>query len=458
MDIHEKLKTGFVFCDGGTGTVLQAQGLGPGQQPELWNLDHPEKITALHLGYFRAGADVVVTNTFGANRLAFPETGPRGVEAIVRAAVACARKAAAQAKAEQPDRDFFVSLDLGPTGRLLAPVGDLPFEEAVSLYAQVVRVGADTGADMVSIETMGDSLEVRAAVTAVKETCALPIFVTTAYSAAGRLLSGSTPEVMAALLQAMGVTAFGLNCGLGPKEMAPLVRRLYAASYLPVIANPNAGLPIVEGGVTRFPVGPAQFAQEMCAVLDAGARVIGGCCGTGFDHIAALRAAAGSQTPQPLGSARQAVAASRSQTVRLTAETQIAALDADDADDAFDDAMDAMDDGAEILCLAAAGTDGGEALQALAGALQTMIAAPLLLRAASPAALERTVRQYNGVALISLTDWSDEKLAALCALAAKYGAVAAVPADWTDAAHAAAQAAGLAPWAVYTLPASFSGC
>ena len=456
MDIHEKLKTGFVFCDGGTGTVLQAQGLGPGQQPELWNLDHPEKITALHLGYFRTGADVVVTNTFGANRLAFPETGPRGVEAIVRAAVACARKAAAQAKAEQPDRDFFVSLDLGPTGRLLAPVGDLPFEEAVSLYAQVVRVGADAGADMVSIETMGDSLEVRAAVTAVKETCALPIFVTTAYSAAGRLLSGSTPEVMAALLQAMGVTAFGLNCGLGPKEMAPLVRRLYAASTLPVIANPNAGLPIVEGGVTRFPVGPAQFVQEMRAVIDAGARVIGGCCGTGFDHIAALHAAAGSLTPQPLGSARQAVAASRSQTVPLTAETQIAALNADDADDAFDDAMDAMDDGAEILCLTDPGS--GEALYALTGSLQTMIAAPLLLRAASPAALERTVRQYNGVALISLTDWSDEKLAALCALAAKYGAVAAVPADWADTARAAAQAAGLAPWAVYTLPAPFSGC
>ena len=454
MDIREKLKSGFVFCDGGTGTALQAQGLGAGEQPERWNVLYPDRITALHLGYFRAGADVVVTNTFGANGLSFPESGAESLEAVVTAAVRCAKAAAEQAAREMPEREFYVALDLGPTGRLLEPVGDLPFEEAVELFAQVVRFGAAAGADLVSIETMGDSLEVRAAVTAVRENCSLPVFVTTAYNAAGRLLSGSTPEVMAALLQAMGVTAFGLNCGLGPKEMLPLVRRLYAASHLPVIANPNAGLPIVENGVTRFPVGPEEFAQEMRAVMAAGARVIGGCCGTGYAHIAELHQAAAETAPVPIGGCRQPVAASRSAAVPLTAETVIGAVTCADADDAFDEAMDAMDDGAEIICVSVpAGADEGQRLDALAGELQTMITAPLMLRAGDVSALEAAVRHYNGVALVSLTEWTETAVRALCALAARYGAVAAVPEAWLPAAEAAAAETGLNAWNVYPLGA-----
>ena len=255
MSFLDQLGRQRLFFDGGTGTLLQAQGLRGGEQPETWNLLWPERIVALHRAYLDAGSNVICTNTFGANPLKFPDDGPWNLEELVKAGVELACRARREAGREA---DAYVALDMGPTGKLLAPMGDLDFEDAVSLYARVVRAGAAAGADLILIETMSDGYEAKAAVLAAKENSDLPVVVTTVYGENGKLLTGGSVASTVALLEGLRVDALGVNCGLGPAQMLPVVEELAKYASLPLVVCPNAGLPRTESGRTQFDVGPEE--------------------------------------------------------------------------------------------------------------------------------------------------------------------------------------------------------
>ena len=213
MNIRNAIENSIIYLDGGMGTMLQERGLKPGEYPELWNITHPEEITEIHRLYFDAGSNIVNANTFGANTLKFK---PDELENIIKSAMANAKRAAQLSDAGQ---DKFVALDVGPIGKLLKPYGDFDFEEAVSVFAQTVKLGVKYGADLIFIETMNDSYETKAAVLAAKENSSLPVFATNAYGEDGKLMTGASPAAMAAMLEGLGVDALGVNCSLGPKQL-----------------------------------------------------------------------------------------------------------------------------------------------------------------------------------------------------------------------------------------------
>ena len=257
------------FFDGGMGTMLQALGLtAAGEIPELLNLTNPEAILAIHRAYAESGSEYITANTFGANRLKM-----KNCAEIVRAGVENAMKTGKK-----------VLLDIGPTGKLLKPMGDLDFEEAVSAFAEVVNAGK-FGANAVLIETMSDTYELKAAVLAAKENCELPVFVTMIFDEKGRLLTGADIQTAVAMLEGLGVDALGFNCGLGPKQMLGLLGELREHTSLPIIVQPNAGLPESVNGKTVYNVTPEEFAQDMKKMAEMGVSYLGGCCGTTPEHI-----------------------------------------------------------------------------------------------------------------------------------------------------------------------------
>ena len=278
MSFLQFLQNNIVCLDGGMGTLLQARGLQAGEHPERWNLSHPDEITAIHRAYFDAGSNVVCTNTFGANTLKFAKEELRE---IVRAAVQNARNA-------MTGGNQFVALDIGPTGKLLKPLGDLDFEDAVAVFAETVRLGVENGVDLILIETMNDAYETKAALLAAKENSTLPVIVTNAYGEDGKLMTGASPAAMTALLEGMGVCALGANCSLGPNQLVGVVEELLANASVPVVCKPNAGLPVLQDGVTRYDVSPEAFADALGEMVQKGLRVCGGCCGTTPDYIRAL--------------------------------------------------------------------------------------------------------------------------------------------------------------------------
>ena len=275
----ERLGRERLYWDGGTGSVLQARGLRGGELPERWNLTRPEEIRALAEAYYLAGSDIVNSNTFGANRLHYPDR--KELREIVQRGVCLA----AEGRRLAGRKDAFVALDVGPTGRLLSPMGDLDFEEAVEIFAEVMHWGEEAGAELILIETMSDSLEAKAAVLAAKEHTALPVCVTMVYDEKGKLLTGGTVQSVTAMLEGLRVDALGVNCGFGPRKFVPLVRELMEISSLPVIASPNAGLPGVREGQIVYDLGAEEFAEEMCAIAELGVQVLGGCCGTTPEYI-----------------------------------------------------------------------------------------------------------------------------------------------------------------------------
>lgn len=281
------------FFDGAMGTVLQEKGLLPGELPELWNLSHREELIEIHRSYLRAGADFLKTNTFGANRFKLKGSG-HTVEEVVSAGV----KNALQAVEDWGKGTVF--LDIGPTGKLLRPLGELDFEDAVSAFAEMVRAGAAAGAEAVLIETMSDIYEAKAALLAAKENADLPVFVTMTFDEDGKLLTGGELGVAAAVLEGLGADAIGFNCGLGPQQMAGLLPKLRELTGLPIVVNPNAGLPVERDGKTCYNVGPEEFASWMGEIARGGAWVVGGCCGTTPEHIRRTAAACAGLGCQPL--------------------------------------------------------------------------------------------------------------------------------------------------------------
>ena len=434
MNEHTLCLDRILFLDGGMGTQLQEKGLLPGEIPETWNITRPKDVLAIHEAYFAAGADVVYANTFGANRAKYHGDAP--LEEIIAAGISIAKEAAKNAGGHRS-----VALDVGPTGRLLKPAGDFEFDAAYDAFAEQIRLGAASGADLVVIETMGDTYELKAAVLAAKENSNLPVFATVALGDDGKLLTGASVECVAAILEGLRVDAIGLNCGLGPDRMLPFVKRLVAATSLPIIVKPNAGMPKVIDGHTVFTVGPEEFARDVCALVESGASIVGGCCGTTPEHIAALRdALAGRDVPRRTTNATTTVVASGSRTVGIPLDDSIvigerinptgkkklkAALTEGDVAYVLREAVSQSDAGAHVLDVnvGVPGLDEPAVLDATVQALQSVTDLPLQIDTSDAKALERALRHYNGKALINSVNGKKESMDAVLPLVAKYGGV-----------------------------------
>ena len=427
----ERLGKEWLFCDGGTGTILQSRGLKGGELPETWNLIRPEDIIDLHCGYLRAGCDIFNTNTFGANALKFPEN----LEEIVTAAVELAKEARRRTGRE----DAYVALDIGPTGKLLEPLGDLPFEKAVELFAQVVRCGSRAGADLVLIETMSDSYEAKAAVLAAKENCDLPVCITTTYDGKGKLLTGGDVDSTVALLEGLHVDALGVNCGLGPEQMMPVVRRLTQVCSIPVIVNPNAGLPRTEGGKTVYNVGPEDFARQMEEIAAMGVHVVGGCCGTTPEHIR-LTAQSVKKVPfQAPVPKHRTVVSSYSQCVESGTRPVIIgerikptgkkkfkqALRDNNIEYILEEGLRQEDSGAHILDVNVGlpEIDEPAMMGEVVTRLQSVLALPLQIDTSDPEALERGMRLYHGKPMVNSVNGKRESIETVFPLVRKYGGV-----------------------------------
>lgn len=434
--ILEEMRERRLFCDGGMGSLLQASGLKPGELPELWNISHPEKLQEIHLSYLEAGADIMTTNTFGANRLKFGDQ----LEAIVTAGVKNARAAVEKAG------HGYVALDMGPTGRLLKPLGDLDFEDAVDLYKEVAAIGAKAGADLVLIETMSDSYELKAAVLAAKEAAfrpdtgeQLPIFATVIFDEKGKLLTGGNIASTTALLEGLKVDALGINCGLGPVQMKGILEELLEWSSLPILVNPNAGLPRSENGKTVYDIDPGEFAKVMGEIAAMGAVITGGCCGTTPEHIRLMAEECRDIPvvwPEPK---RRTVVSSYSQAAEMGQATLIVgerinptgkakfkqALRDHDIEYILREAVSQQDNGAHILDVNVGlpGIDEAAVMEEVVRELQAITDLPLQIDTSDPAAMERALRIYNGKPLINSVSGKEESMEAVFPLAAKYGGV-----------------------------------
>jgi len=430
MNFRDFLKENIVLLDGGMGTLLQEKGLQAGEAPERWNLTHPEEIEAVHRAYFDAGTNVVCTNTFGANLLKYDR---ETLAEVVHAAVRIARAAAGEVQ------NRFVALDIGPSGKLLRPLGDLDFEDAVSLFAETVRLGAAAGADLVVIETMNDAYETKAALLAAKENCDLPIIVTNAYGEDGKLMTGASPAAMAALLEGMGADAIGANCSLGPRQLRGVMEELLRVASVPVVLKPNAGLPRVEDGRTVYDVTPAEFAAEVRELVLRGVRLAGGCCGTTPEHIAALSRALSELSPMPLTDKGLTVVSSCTHAVTFGTEPVLIgerinptgkkrfkeALRAEDMDYILNEGLAQAEAGAHILDVNVGLPEIDEVriLRESVCALQAVTDLPLQIDTSDPAAMEAALRRYNGKAMINSVSGKAESMRAVFPLAKKYGGV-----------------------------------
>lgn len=433
MTLRERLQQNRLYFDGGYGTCFQAKGLLAGEQPERWNLTRPEEVILLHRDYLNAGCHLLTANTFGANRLKFPENGEFDLKDIITAAITNAKAAIRESGLQ----DRFAALDIGPSGRLLSPMGDLDFEDAVQLFGETVRLGAAAGADLILIETMNDSYETKAAVLAAKENCDLPIFVTNAYEESGKLMTGASPEAMVALLEGLRVDALGINCSFGPAGMLPIVKRLIAASSTPVIVNPNAGLPTLADGKTVFSETPDSFADTMVKIAETGACILGGCCGTTPAHIRKLCEKT-ADVPFSLPSSKnRTVVSSYSHAVSFEGKPLLigerinptgkpllkAALRENNISYLLEEGLAQQEAGAHLLDVNVGLPELDEAtlLPQCVKALQTVTDLPLQIDSSDPAAMENALRIYNGKALINSVNGKQEVLASILPLAAKYG-------------------------------------
>lgn len=431
MNFSDFLKNNIVYLDGGMGTLLQAKGLLPGELPERWNITHPDVIRNIHKSYFDAGSNVVCANTFGANTLKFDEAE---LDAIIKAALDNAR--AARDMSNVPGEKF-VALDIGPSGKLLAPLGELDFEDAVSIFATTVRLGAKHGADLIIIETMSDCYETKAALLAAKENSTLPVIVSNAYGEDGKLMTGATPAAMVAMAEGMGADAIGANCSLGPKQLRPVIEELLANASIPVIFEPNAGLPKSVDGKTVFDVGPEEFSDDVSELVKLGVRVVGGCCGTTPDYIKALTEKSHGIEPLPITDKNLTVVSSYTHAVKFgnapiligerinpTGKKRFKqALVENDIDYILGEGVKQQEKGVHILDVNVGlpDIDEVEMLKKTVCELQAIINLPLQVDTSDAIAMEAALRRYNGKAMINSVNGKAEIMAAVFPLVKKYG-------------------------------------
>lgn len=447
--IKERLGKELLYFDGGMGTLLQAKGLQPGELPEKWNITHPEEIREIHRRYIEAGSDIVLTNTFGANALKFHDKSC-SLEAVITAAVGHVKAAAECADTQ---RKIWTALDIGPTGKLLKPMGDLDFETAYETFKEVMICGEQAGADLIHIETMSDTYELKAAVLAAKENTSLPVFVTTIFDERGKLLTGADVPSVIALLEGLRVDALGINCGMGPEQMLPILEHILECSSLPVIVKPNAGLPKQKDGQTYYDVSPDQFAAVMRKVVEMGAAVIGGCCGTTPEHIKAMTEACRDISVKPVEKKTFTVVSSYGQSVFLGTGSKIIgerinptgkrklkqALKEHDLDYILREAIMQQDNGAHILDVNVGLPDINEPalMKEAVQEIQSVTSLPLQIDTVDIDAMEAALRIYNGKAMVNSVSGKQESMDKVFPLIQKYGGVvigltldeAGIPAD-----------------------------
>lgn len=435
MTITDLLKKGVAFLDGAMGTQLQLKGLQPGEVPELWNLTRPRDVQDIHASYFAAGSDIVYSNTFGASPAKYHGDAP--LKDVIAAAIANAKAAAPAGK--------FVALDVGPTGRLLKPAGDFEFDAAYDSFAEQIRLGTEAGADLITIETINDTYELKAALLAAKENSNLPVIATVSLSEDGKLLTGGDVDCVAALFDALKPDACGFNCGLGPDKLLPFVKRLAERVSIPIVVKANAGMPRVVDGKTHFDVGPEAFAKDIASCVEAGASIVGGCCGTTPDHIRAvtnLLASKSTQTPKHPNTQTPVptVISSYSRCVELPLDDSLVigerinptgkkklkeAYKSGDTGYILREAIAQADAGAHILDVNAGvpGIDEPSVLRATVEAIQSVTDVPLQIDTSDPKALEAALRHYNGKAMINSVNAKQEVMDSVFPLVAKYGGV-----------------------------------
>lgn len=437
--ILKEIRKRIVFFDGGTGSLLQANGLKPGELPETWNIKYPDIITKLHRDYLEAGADIIKTNTFGANGLKFYKGAEFDLDEVVAAAVKNAKRAVETASYTTGKERGYIALDLGPTGKLLKPLGDLDFEDAYEMFAQVVRIGEREGADLVLIETMSDSYETKAAVLAAKENSSLPVFVTMIFDEKGKLLTGGNVESTVALLEGLRVDALGINCGLGPVQMKGILSDIMEVVSIPVIVNPNAGLPRSEGGKTVYDIDADEFAQVMAEIVQMGACVVGGCCGTTPEHIGktvALCKDFPARLPEKknrtvISSYAQAVVMDREpiiigERINPTGKSKFKqALRDHNLEYILREGVSQQDNGAHVLDVNVGlpGIDEPSMMVEVVKELQSIIDLPLQIDTSNIEAMERAMRIYNGKPLINSVNGKEEMMEAIFPLVKRYGGV-----------------------------------
>ena len=427
MDVRTYLNDHFLIFDGAMGTMLQKAGMPAGGLPEVYNIKHPDLVQDIHKSYVNAGADVITANTFQANRYKLKDC-PYTPRDLILAGIAAAKNSGAK----------YVALDIGPLGQLMQPMGTLTFDEAYDAYLEQILAGKEAGADLILLETMSDLSEVKAGVLAAKENCDLPVFVTMTYQEDGRTFVGCNPESAALTLSGLGVDALGVNCSLGPKELMPVIEKLLAYASVPVMVQPNAGLPKIKDGQTVYDITPDDYAAFMQTIAQCGVRILGGCCGTTPDFIAAMRERLCGVLPHIPTPRRMTAVCSASRTVVLNGRATVIGerinptgkktlkekLRTGDFDYIIGEALAQSRNHADILDINCGLPDIDEtaSLCRAVREVQAVTDLPLQIDSSDPAAIEAAVRIYNGKPIINSVNGKQESMDAIFPIAAKYGA------------------------------------
>lgn len=431
MRFKERLGKEILFFDGAMGTMLQERGLKTGEIPELWNMTHEEVILDVHKQYLEAGCDMVKANTFGINPFKMEGTGYT-CEELTKKGIELVKRAIAET-----GKEAYTALDIGSLGKLLEPLGELPFEEAYEAFKPVCIAGEQAGADLVLIETMNDTYEIKAAVLAAKENTSLPVVVTMVFDEGGKLLTGADMEAAVAMLEGLRVDAIGLNCGFGPDVMKEFLPKLREVCSLPIVVNPNAGLPVVVDGKTCFHVGPEEFAKIMTEIAEEGISVMGGCCGTTPAHIKALVESCKGKKPLAITDKERSVVSSYTHAVVLDERPKIIgerinptgksrlkqALRENDLEYIYKEALAQQDMGAHILDVNVGLPEIDEVamMKSVLTGLQGITDLPLQIDTSDMEAMEQGMRLYNGKPLINSVNGKQESMDAVFPLVAKYG-------------------------------------
>lgn len=436
-NVIETIKSGFTFFEGGCGTILQAQGLKAGELPETWNILHPDIMEKLHYDYCMSGANIHKINTFGAYSTKFSDEGDFSLDAVISGAVKNARNAIKRAKKDGNSEAHFVAYDLGPLGKLLKPLGDLSFDDAVNIFKKSIEIGVRAGVDLILIETMNDIYEAKAAIIAAKETTELPIILTCAFDKSAKLLTGADPKTVVAVAEGLGVSAVGVNCSVGPDDLTDVVKELCEYASVPVVCCPNAGIPRSENGKTVFDVGPDDFAVSMLNLAKLGVRVLGGCCGTTPDHIRATKAMVKDIMPIPLSDKNHTLITSYTHAVIFdktpiligerinpTGKSKFKqALRDHNIDYILNEGLTQQDKGADVLDVNVGlpEIDEPKLMSEVVYELQAVTDLPLQIDTTNVEAMENALRHYNGKAMINSVNGKAEVMDEVFPLVKKYG-------------------------------------
>lgn len=441
LNILNELGKKMLFFDGGMGTMLQAKGSLPGEITELWNITRPDDVLDVHCQYLEAGADVITANTFGASRIKLAGSG-YSPEEVISAGIGLVKEAISRVcggKEDGSSRKAYAAMDISSTGKLLKPLGTMDFDEAYDIFREMAAAGEKAGADLVIIETMADTYELKAAVLAVKENTSLPVFATVTFDERGKLLTGADVGAVVTLLEGLGVDVIGINCGLGPVQMRPLVQNMLELTSLPVLVNPNAGLPRQEKGETFYDITAEQFAEQMELMAGEGVWLMGGCCGTTPEYIRLIKERCGDTVPKPIEEKHFTRISSYSHSldfaeghviigerINPTGKSRFKqALRDGDIDYILSEGFAQEEAGAHALDVNVGlpEIDEKETILRVMRELQSVIDLPLQIDSANTEAMEKALRYYNGKAMVNSVNGKQESMAAIFPMVKKYGGV-----------------------------------